>query len=502
MKRKFLYTAFILAALFGAAGNAAAQSYTGEITVDPVRVIHFGETLHVEMDFVMDGVKVRSAAGIDLLPRLVSPTDTLYLPKVSLKGRNEYLAYERTLSLMNEREQNAYDQPYAVEKAYRAKDWTIPYRYAMPFEAWMKDARLELQRDECGCGEAALMRNDPLGAVKLEPHPYVISPYLAFVQPVAEVKAREKQAEVFLDFVVNKTDIRPDYMNNPAELGKIHALIDELQADKDITVTRLNIIGYASPEGSLDNNKRLSEGRANALKNYLGTKYSFPPSLYLTVFGGENWDGLRKALAGMDADYVSEAEQIINYYDGDDRKNRLKRLQGGQPYSYLLKNIYPSLRVAICKVEYNIRNFNLEEAREVFKVRPQNLSLNEMYLVANSYPNGSQEFIEVFETATRLYPEDDVARLNAAASALSRSDAETGARYLALVEDKGSAEYFNAAGVLALLNGDFGTAESYLNRAAASGLQAAKNNLQELEKKKTNALEIEEWTKITRQFNF
>ena len=57
-------------------------------------------------------------------------------------------------------------------------------------------------------------------------------------------------------------------------------------------------------------------------------------------------------------------------------------------------------------------------------MRPQNLSLNEMYLVANTYSNGSREFINVFETAVRLFPEDDVAKLNAAIAALSRGDVE------------------------------------------------------------------------------
>ena len=488
----------LAASLQWGAGPAAAQStsaYTGEIKADPVRLIQAGETLHVEMDIVLVNVKVHSAAGVDLIPLLVSADHTLELPRISIKGRNEYLAYERMLSLLGRNGRNTYDYPYTVEKAYRTGSRTIAYRYALPFEPWMKDARLELQRDEIGCGDLLWMTADRIAdSVTLETHPvpYRVIPTLAFVQPQAEVKTREKQVETFLDFVVNKTDIRPDYMNNPAELAKIHALIDELHGDADITITRLDIIGYASPEGSLENNRRLSEGRANALKNYLASKYNFPPSLYYTVFGGENWDGLRRALTSLDAAYKDEVLNIVNYYEGQDRKNRLARLQGGQPYRWLLQNVYPSLRVAVCRVEYTIKNFNLEEARQVFRVRPQNLSLNEMYLVANSYPNGSQEFIDVFETAVRLYPEDDVARLNAAASALSRNDADTGERYLSQVENKQLPQYLNAAGVLALLQGDYETAGKYLNQAVAAGLDAARSNLEELEKKKANALELNE----------
>lgn len=81
---------------------------------------------------------------------------------------------------------------------------------------------------------------------------------------------------MFLDFEVNKVDIRPEYMNNPQELAKLRAMIDELKADADIQVKSLDIIGYASPEGSLANNKRLSEGRALALRDYLVGLYDFP----------------------------------------------------------------------------------------------------------------------------------------------------------------------------------------------------------------------------------
>lgn len=43
-----------------------------------------------------------------------------------------------------------------------------------------------------------------------------------------------------------------------------------------------------------------------------------------------------------------------------------------------------------------------------------------MYLVANSYPKGGDDFIKVFDIAVRMYPDDEVANLNAAAVALSK----------------------------------------------------------------------------------
>ena len=70
-------------------------------------------------------------------------------------------------------------------------------------------------------------------------------------------------------------------------------MIDELKSDPNVKVNRLDIIGYASPEGTLAANKRLSEGRAMALRDYLAYRYDFPRNQYYIVFGGENWDGLQ-----------------------------------------------------------------------------------------------------------------------------------------------------------------------------------------------------------------
>lgn len=152
--------------------------------------------------------------------------------------------------------------------------------------------------------------------------------------------------------------------------------------------------------------------------------------------------------------------------------------------------------MAICKVNYEIKNFNVDEAKEIIKTRPQNLSLNEMFLVANTYPKGSQEFIDVFETAVRMYPKDEIASINAAMAALSRNDLVSAERYLKMVNaHKQLPEYSNAMGVLMLLKGDYEHAEEYLKAAAEAGLEAAGQNLEELATKRTNAAEIEKKNK-------
>lgn len=159
MKRNMQFIALILIAIFLNCGGVVAQdrSYDGTIRIEPVRLEQLGETLHVDLDIVMEDVNVKSAHGVDFIPQLVSSTVTYDLPRVSIKGRNEYMVYERRLAMMSRKEREKYAEPYLIEKNYKKKSGTIQYRYTLPYEPWMADARLNIQRDECGCGESALM---------------------------------------------------------------------------------------------------------------------------------------------------------------------------------------------------------------------------------------------------------------------------------------------------------------------------------------------------------
>lgn len=491
MMKKYIHV--LVASLFSLLifDSALAQNrpYKGSISIEPVRLEQQGDVLFVDMNIVLEGVKMNSTKSLDIIPQLASPTQpyTQKLPMISLKGSNGYKVYERKLALMSKQEREDYKRPFLLEKVDKEKNDILRYRYILPYEAWMSDARLDIYYDVCGCGEETSFVESIVDKVTLEKiEPYVITPHMAYIQPKAEIiKRREIQMECFLDFEVNKTNIRTEYMNNPRELSKIRGMIDDLKNDPSISVNQLDIIGFASPEGSLVGNKRLSEGRAKALRDYLADRYEFPRNIYHIEFGGENWKGLVESLQDYKMDSRNDVLAVLrNTVDSEQRKQRLKNLHGGVPYRQMLKDIYPSLRVAICKVDYSIKNFDIDEAKKEIKRRPTNLSLNEMFLVANTYPKGSQDFIDVFEIAVKMYPEDEVANLNAAAAALDHKDIASAERYIERVKSENyQAEYNNIKGVIAMLKENDSEAEVYLKKSADGGLEEAKLNLIELTNK-------------------
>lgn len=474
--------------------------YTGTIHPTAVELQQAGDSLHIQIRCDFEHIKVSPNHSIELIPVLVAANRQMELPEISVKGRKNYQNLKRKLALMNLQERAFYESeaPYCVLKGYGTTGKEqIRYSLAIPFESWMKDARLDIRKEVTGCCRPGkLLSAFPLfGAVTLEKHavPYQIIPHICYVQPEVEpVKKREMSCEAFLDFVVSKTDIKPDYMNNPVELKKISSMLAEVKNDAAITIRDISVIGYASPEGSSLFNKRLSEGRAKALVAYLLPRFPFPKELYKVEYGGENWEGLRKMVAESD---MAEREEVlhiidntpveINYRTNTSRKKSLMLYKQGNPYRHMLREYYPHLRKAICQIEYDVQNFHIEQAKMLIHSRPQNLSLNEIYLVALTYENGLPEFIELFETAVRLFPEDKVANLNAASAALSRRDTIQAEKYLEKAE-MSTPEYENAIGVLYLLKGDYEQAELHLKIAAESGLTQARLNLEELAKKKEN----------------
>ncbi|MBT9932335.1 DUF3868 domain-containing protein [Bacteroides ovatus] len=477
--------------------------YIGNIQSSPLELTQQGDSLHIHILYDFDGVEVSSNHSIQLIPVLKGPNIQLELPEISIKGRNNYNTSKRKLALMDDKELAIYqaeEAPYQTLKGFGSnKKQQVEYSVSIPFEKWMEEACLNINEEVIGCCKPGkLISTSPLfSMVTMEGHPitetYQVIPHISYVQPKAEpVKRREVSCEAFLDFVVSKTDIRGDYMNNPVELKKISDMIEEVKGDTSITVRAISVIGFASPEGSFTFNKKLSEGRAKALVSYLLSRFSFPEKMYTVEYGGENWVGLRKMVAESDMpgkedilDIIDHVPATINYKTNTSRKKSLMQYKLGNPYRYMLREFYPHLRKAICKLKYDVQNFNVEQAKEILRCHPQNLSLNEMYLVAHTFDNGSPEFIELFETAVRIFPDDKTANLNAASAALSRYDVVLAEKYLQKA-DTTVVEYKNAMGVLLLLKGDYEQAKAYLNRAAESGLEQAHLNLEELVKKEEN----------------
>lgn len=473
MKKILIYSVLCLIA---ALPVSAQKFYKDAINITNASLWQQGESLYINMQMDMRNLKVSNDRTLTLTPVLTGPDNNVVLPEIVINGRRRQKAYLRAMTL---------DKATTMEIPYKTQE-VLNYTQVIPYEPWMENAYLNLEENLCGCGghQEVLAQEMIMNGVSTETKRLAaLQPVPSYIQPKAEVvKARSEQYEAHLNFPVGKSVILPDFMSNQTELRNIREMFNKVQNDKKLTITGVYIEGFASPEGPLKLNEQLSKSRAEALKKYLSVHEQIPANLYNVSFGGENWEGLVKALEASNMKEKTEFLNIIrNTSDIARRKEEIKRVDGGAPYRTMLKELYPALRKVNCRIDYTIANFKVDEGKEIIKTQPQYLSLNEMYLVANSYPKGGDDFIKVFDIAVRMYPDDEVANLNAAAVALSKKDLPDARKYLDK-SNKQTAEYANNNGIYYLLSGNKDQAIVEFTKAARNGNEAARYNLEEIEK--------------------
>ena len=175
--------------------------------------------------------------------------------------------------------------------------------------------------------------------------------------------------------------------------------------------------------------------------------------------------------------------------DMDAKEKRIARLVGPETYRFLLNECYPALRHSDYTVAYTVRGFNLDEAKEIINTHPQQLSLQEIFNVAQTYEQGSEEFNHAFQVAALMFPNDPTANLNAAAMEIQRGGDLTIAKKYLTKADANEGATQNNLGVIALIEGDLDTAQQYFTRAKEAGVSEAEANLQEVAKQRNFPVE-------------
>lgn len=463
------------------------QHYRGGIAFYQHALIQKGDSLYIDFGIQAEGQCVAPDEYLTLTPVLKLGESEKRLPPVVLNGHKRQKLYNR-MQVLDKNNESFY--PAIVIDAGKQDSVTIPYKMAVAYEEWMKDASLFLEQMTCGCGLQQREISVEILAAGISPEQltpqvatYDMKPQVNYITPVAEAaKQREEQLSVYLDFVVGESVILPLFGDNLSGLSRINMLVNRLKGDKNISITCMRVEGYASPEGMYELNSRLSQARAAALKTYLEGMYGFGGDMVKAEGKSEDWQGLEKLLEETNFPYRDKALGIIHTTGiSGGREARLMALQGGFPYRQMKAELFPKLRRVVYTVSYTVAPFDMNEGKQALKTRPALLSLNELFLIANSYEKGSPGFREAFDIAARLYPDNPVAIINAAAAALESGELQTARKFLGKVKNNDKAR--NNLGVLYLLDGEYDKAGECFRIAQSLGIPQAEHNLKGLEKK-------------------
>ncbi|MDL2255141.1 DUF3868 domain-containing protein [Parabacteroides sp. OttesenSCG-928-G06] len=473
-----IYTRFILL-LFASVHLHAQTPVAGKWNVNDLKIENLGESVTITCNLDLSDLRIASQEMLILTPELRSSDkkESHSFAPVVVVGKMRAKALERSIGF-NHYIFEVAPQQYIIRENRKRQSTRLTL--TLPYASWLRDATFLLVENVSGCATCDLGNAEYQLANQVLPPLFVPEYQLSYVMPEAEpVKTRSETHAARLNYVVGKYDLLKDFRDNARILAEVDRIIGEIRSDSDLTITALTVTGYASPEGNMYSNMELSKNRAYSFVNYLIRNHGFTESQIRTDWKGEDWQGLR---AATEASYLPEKEAVVRiidtYVDITRRKQALQTLNNGYTYRMLLQDFYPQLRRNEYTIAYICRPFQIEEAKELIRTKPQHLSLNEIYLVANTYPKGSEAFKETFDIAARLYPDDPVAQMNAATQ-----DIEAGAYDRAISRLRGIdlPEAWNNLGIAFVKKGDYTNALTCLKKAVEKNEPIARINLEQLE---------------------
>lgn len=162
-----------------------------------------------------------------------------------------------------------------------------------------------------------------------------------------DAKIRRKGA-LNVHFPVGKTSLVHDYMNNAQTLDRICDITRQVMADTTSTVKLIQLVGLASPEGSVALNEKLADGRVKALRQYIVNNVSDTHGIdFEMVNGGEGWYELQYDLLHDSTTFVGK-DELIRLIDEEPnpniREQKMRRMNGGKTYNHLKQTVLSKQR--------------------------------------------------------------------------------------------------------------------------------------------------------------
>ena len=473
---------FIATWMAGAFSPSLAQTaYLESIQVENRQVTKSGSNVRVQMDIRLDDLHMKKQHSVQLFPviRSADGVREQALRPVHMDGKIRSKVWKRRATLEKEPSRNE----TARLRRRNGKAQSLHYEAEIPYEPWMLNGSLELRADVTGCADCD-EGHETLTTGNILPYREPVYEMAVVQQPETEmVKRRSEVRTARLQYRQDSYQVLPHYKNNRAELDKVQASIDAVKQDANLTITGIYVTGYASPEATVAYNRVLSERRARTFTEYVQQRNpELDESLWHVEGKGEDWDGLRKVVEQYpDLLKQDEVLRIIDECDGDQDacEERIKALVPPDIYQRVLNEMYGPLRRNEYRIEYNVRHFDLAEAKQLLKSRPDLLSVAEIQQVADSYGKDTPEYREALRIAADTYPDNTTAINNYALSLIEAGDHEAAIRLLEpQAKDNGS--LLNLLGVAQFKAGHLDKAEEAFRKAANAQYAAAQDNLRKL----------------------
>ena len=303
--------------------------------------------------------------------------------------------------------------------------------------------------------------------------------------------------------VVKSKELKTD------EWAEMKALFTLAATADSVALTGVAIDAYASPEGEISLNEDLATDRAasahNSLKRELRrAKINTADDFANLVAKGEDWEGFKKLMKASD---IADKDLIIRvlemYSDKNKREEEIRNI--AKTYSEIEDQILPSLRRSMIALNYTVEGYTDEELKDLCMSAPETLTAEELLYSATLFDNVNDKYT-IYSSCATVHADDlrghnnsgvclmEMGRSNQAKEAfnkahslnatnkavlnnlgaIARQEGNIDEAASLLAKAGSSAETSYNKGLVAITNGEYGSAISNMSGSNSVNLALAK----------------------------
>ena len=295
------------------------------------------------------------------------------------------------------------------------------------------------------------------------------------------VRVTSESYEAEILYVINKADVRNSELRKD-KIKDFAGSIDAANQEERKEIKGASISAYASPDGELDLNEKLSGNRGKSAERYLARTLkklkveSADTEEFLKVATtAEDWDGFKELMESSD---IQDKELILRvlsmYSDPAVREKEIKNI--AEAFEEIKVDVLPQLRRSVMTIDVDKIGYSDEEISELAQSNPDTLNIEEI-LYAAALAESNEDKLSLYQKAAANFPESFRAINNVGYIQMQLGNtAEAKAAFEKAKAIDDNVVVKNNLGAIALIEGDVAGAEDLLTAAMDAG-EVVKYNL-------------------------
>lgn len=278
----------------------------------------------------------------------------------------------------------------------------------------------------------------------------------------------QQMQEADIKFLIQQANLRSSETKSQ-QMQDLQTAIKEAAQNERKAINKLEVSGYASPDGGMDLNEKLAGQRQKNAQNFLQQqlKKDKVNATIASDITAEDWAGFQTLLENSNMQDKELVLRVLGMYtDPEEREAQIKNLSS--VYSTIADEILPALRRSRFILTTDLIGKSDEEILNFLKNDPSQLSVEEM-LYAATLTNDNAEKIATYQKVADQF--NDFRAFNNMGMLYFEqgnvAEARRAYNKALAIEPQNADVNFNA-GVAAMADGDLAKAEEHFGKAAGT----------------------------------